>query len=119
MSRASRANTRASITQPTTVTSQPIMALKPYGASDAGNRKIPMPMVLPTTSAVHIQKPSLRWPSSTTSLAILMLRVRRTAFVGAVADPFPTLDHRAYVAEHVDVDDRIAFHRDQVGELAG
>src|SRR5687768_1089894 len=47
---------------PSTVTNQPIMALKPKGASEDGNRKMPIPMVLPTTSAVHIQKPSLRWP---------------------------------------------------------
>ena len=48
-----------------------------------------------------------------------MLRVRRAAFVGAVADPLPILDHGAYVTQHVDVGDGVAFHRDQVGELAG
>ena len=36
------------------------MAFRPYGANEAGIRKIPMPMVLPTTSAVHVQKPSAR-----------------------------------------------------------
>src|SRR5213082_2587908 len=46
--------------QPTTVTSQPLNALRPYGASVAGMAKIPTPMMLPTTSAVHIQKPRLR-----------------------------------------------------------
>ncbi len=56
--RASRANTRASTVMPVTVMPQPMSALNPYGASDAGSRKIPMPIVLPITSAVHIQKPS-------------------------------------------------------------
>ena len=43
---------------PSTVMPQPSIALKPYGASDAGSTKIPMPIVLPTTRAVHIQNPS-------------------------------------------------------------
>jgi hypothetical protein len=43
--------------QPSTVMPQPISALNPYGASDAGSRKMPMPMVLPTTRAVQVQKP--------------------------------------------------------------
>ena len=38
---------------------QPISALKPYGASEAGSRKMPMPITLPTTSAVQVQKPIL------------------------------------------------------------
>ncbi len=42
------------------VITQPVNAFRPYGASDAGIMKMPMPMVLPITSAVHIQKPSSR-----------------------------------------------------------
>src|SRR5699024_9943960 len=37
---------------------QPISALKPNGASDAGSTKMPMPMTLPTTSAVQVQSRS-------------------------------------------------------------
>jgi hypothetical protein len=56
--RASSANTTASVTHPNTVMAHAIKALSPNGARDAGCMKIPMPIVLPTTSAVHIQNPS-------------------------------------------------------------
>src|SRR5678815_606669 len=36
------------------------MLFSPYGASEAGSRKTPEPIMLPTTSARHIQKPSWR-----------------------------------------------------------
>src|SRR6185437_3920976 len=35
-------------------------AFNPYGANDTGSRKMPMPMVLPTTRAVHVQNPRTR-----------------------------------------------------------
>src|ERR1700740_641205 len=44
--------------QPSTVMAQPSRAFMPYGASEAGSRKMPMPITLPTMSEVHIQKPS-------------------------------------------------------------
>src|SRR6185312_13695491 len=56
------ANTRARVRQPSRVMPQPISALNPYGASEDGSRKMPMPITLPTTSAVQVQKP-IRWRS--------------------------------------------------------
>ena len=42
------------------VSSQPQAALAPNGARLAGSRNTPAPMMLPTTSAAAIQKPSWR-----------------------------------------------------------
>src|SRR5688572_30742546 len=60
---------------------QAVSAFRPNGASAAGCMKMPMPIVLPTTSAVHIQNPS--WAclgavrtagGSSASLAFIVLR---------------------------------------------
>jgi hypothetical protein len=48
------------IIAPVAVKPQATTLFNPYGASDAGNRKMPEPIMLPTTNAAHIQKPSLR-----------------------------------------------------------
>src|SRR6478736_1224659 len=58
------ANTSASNTAPLAVNSHalPLFA-RPYDDNDAGNRKMPDPIMLPTTSAVHITGPSSREPS--------------------------------------------------------
>ena len=49
--------------QPTEVISHAGSAFMPYGASEAGSMKIPTPMVLPTTSAVHMARPRARFAS--------------------------------------------------------
>src|SRR5437868_15033409 len=54
--------------QPSTVMPQPSKAFMPYGASEAGSRKMPMPITLPTIREVHIQKPS--------GLALFMAGIR-------------------------------------------
>jgi hypothetical protein len=46
----------ASAMPPLAVNPQAITLLRPKGASDAGSKKTPEPMVLPTTNATHIQK---------------------------------------------------------------
>src|SRR5258706_16208842 len=48
----------ASKIAPHAVRPQATTLLRPYGANDAGSRKTPEPMLLPTTRATHIQKPS-------------------------------------------------------------
>src|SRR3954465_5152963 len=52
------ANTSARSTDPPVDTSHPARLIAPYGASDAGSRKTPDPIMLPMTSAVAIQNPS-------------------------------------------------------------
>src|ERR1700730_8710798 len=42
------------------VVNQPGTALSPEGASEAGSMKMPTPIVLPTTSAVHMRRPRAR-----------------------------------------------------------
>src|SRR5205814_8178010 len=44
---------------PRPLTNQPTKALDPSGASDLGSRKIPAPIIVPTTSAPVIQGPIL------------------------------------------------------------
>ena len=56
-SRASLAKTSASSTDPAAESSQPASARPPYGASEAGNRKTPDPIMLPNTSVTAVQKP--------------------------------------------------------------
>src|SRR5437868_8384821 len=46
--------------EPPMVNSQPMIALSPNGARLAGKRKMPEPIMLPTTSASAIPKPSWR-----------------------------------------------------------
>src|SRR3954465_12516232 len=52
------ANTSARSTDPPVDTSHPARLIAPYGASDAGSRNTPDPIMLPMTSAVAIQNPS-------------------------------------------------------------
>ena len=54
------ANTTAKTIAPAAVSSQAHTLFRPYGASEAGSRKMPEPMMLPTTMATHIEKPSCR-----------------------------------------------------------
>src|SRR6185295_16152936 len=54
------ANTAAMQIEPPMVNSHPIIALGPNGARLAGKRKMPDPIMLPTTSASAIPKPSWR-----------------------------------------------------------
>src|SRR5262249_40301488 len=58
--------------QPIAVISHAGRAFIPYGASDAGNMKMPTPMVLPTTRAVHITSPRARVRVSATGRAFLL-----------------------------------------------
>src|ERR687897_49552 len=58
--RASRANTSASIIAPTVEISHPSRLTPPYGASDAGSRNTPDPIMLPMTSATVVEKPMVR-----------------------------------------------------------
>src|SRR6476659_4115866 len=80
----------------------------PKGASEAGNRKIPAPIMLPTTSAAHIHIPSLR------STLI--------AFSGSEAllprNGFATLDHAGDFRHAVDVGERVAGEGYHVAVLA-
>ena len=48
----------ASNTDPQAVKIHATTLFRPYGASEAGRRNTPEPMVLPTTNATHVQKPS-------------------------------------------------------------
>src|SRR5690606_9324301 len=57
---ARRAKVTASSSAPHRVMPQPIRLAAPYGARVAGNRKVPEPIMLPTTRAVVDQKPSGR-----------------------------------------------------------
>src|SRR5215472_17219840 len=66
------AKTQAMKMQPTAVISHAGRAFIPYGASDAGNMKMPTPMVLPTTRAVHITSPRARVRVSATGRAFLL-----------------------------------------------
>src|SRR5690606_8200570 len=54
------AKVTASSSAPHRVMPQPIRLAAPYGAKVAGNRKVPEPIMLPTTRAVVDQKPSGR-----------------------------------------------------------
>src|SRR4051812_11671551 len=64
----------ASRNDPAAVNSQATMLMPPNAASDAGSRKMPDPIMLPTTSAVVVGVPSLvlvliahlRWLPGTT-----------------------------------------------------
>jgi hypothetical protein len=47
------------------LSSQPSALALPYGASEAGSRKTPEPIMLPTTSAVALHNPSGRFGSLT------------------------------------------------------
>jgi hypothetical protein len=55
-----REKTSASSTAPVVLTSQPTTLMPPYNASEAGSRKIPDPIMLPTTRAVLVHRPRLR-----------------------------------------------------------
>ena len=56
--RGKRGKTNARHSAPAIVISQPMTAFTPNGASAAGSRNMPAPIMLPTTSAMAIQKPS-------------------------------------------------------------
>src|SRR5690349_5569831 len=55
-----RANTSASSMAPTPVRASATMLIGPYAPSEAGSRKTPDPIMLPTTSAVAIVRPRPR-----------------------------------------------------------
>lgn len=57
--RDSRPKMIASASAPSEVRIQPPSAIGPKGASEAGSRKIPDPIMLPTTSAMQAVSPSL------------------------------------------------------------
>ncbi len=54
---ARRASTNAIAIEPTPVSSQPPKLSSPYGASTAGSMNTPDPIMVPTASAQHPQKP--------------------------------------------------------------
>src|SRR5690606_13020231 len=56
----SRAMTKASASAPAMVIAQPATPFQPNGARLAGRRNTPDPIILPMTSAMHIERPSLR-----------------------------------------------------------
>ena len=76
-SRASRAKTSASSTLPVAETTQPSRLTPPNGASEAGSRNTPDPIMLPMTSATAVQNPTTR--SSPRPASPLSRSRRRTA----------------------------------------
>src|SRR6185437_10589227 len=56
-----RKNTPASSSAPAALMSHPIRLYPPYGASDAGNRNTPEPIMLPSTSVVTVTRPICRF----------------------------------------------------------
>src|SRR5262249_47119417 len=64
--RARRANTSAMAIAPSDVSTHATSANFPYGASEEGSRKMPEPIMLPTTSATHAMRPSSRFEEGMT-----------------------------------------------------
>ena len=56
-----RANTKAKHNAPTAVANQPKILMDPIAPKFAGKKKIPVPIILPTTKDVAVQKPNIRW----------------------------------------------------------
>ena len=60
MATVSRAITKASTSDPAMVNTHPATASQPNGASDAGSRNTPDPIILPMTRAMQAARPRVR-----------------------------------------------------------
>src|ERR1700744_626479 len=66
--------------------------LRPKGASEAGSRKTPEPIELPTTNATHIQKPSSGRCVMRATITSLALDDKHSAFdINAEFGSFPAV----------------------------